>query len=438
MQDEQMDDMIRAAADQHHPTYNNMAWEKMQAKLDTQLPQKERNRKLLWIFLLFIVAGGAFYIGRYYNTKPTSNATLSSTVPAKTSNNLIQDKLQPASQNAQQINNIGNSSTNPTISNTVGVSTMAVSDNEKDDYNKPTSSKLMQGKTRTRIKSAGIAEDKTDQGDNSMVKAEEPTKEEIQVQSPVLIASSGEEKTVPTKNDSVISKDEVKATEKSIVETASFKKIKQNKKSSSNNLLGNLGLSFSVGPERSYVSKETAGATSFIYGVGLAYNFGKRITISSGFYASKKLYSADSAYYKIPSGFFPNNYRVNSIDANCKVYEIPLNLHYRFGNNPKHQWLAGAGIASFLMKKETYDYDYKYGSGTMNYHKSYSIKNENKHWLSVITISGGYQYQLNRQLSFSAMPYLKLPLSGVGFGNVKLNSAGILFTGTVKPFSRKK
>jgi hypothetical protein len=71
-----------------------------------------------------------------------------------------------------------------------------------------------------------------------------------------------------------------------------------------------------------------------------------------------------------------------------RVYEIPLSLHYRIGNNSKTSVAIRAGIASLLMKKETYDYDYKYGNGVINCHKSYSISNENKHWLSVLSLSG--------------------------------------------------
>jgi hypothetical protein len=32
-------------------------------------------------------------------------------------------------------------------------------------------------------------------------------------------------------------------------------------------------------------------------------------------------------------------------------------------------------------------------------------------------------------------PYFKLPLSGVGFGKVKLNSGGVLVTAVIKPFA---
>ena len=35
-------------------------------------------------------------------------------------------------------------------------------------------------------------------------------------------------------------------------------------------------------------------------------------------------------------------------------------------------------------------------------------------------------------------PYVKLPLTGIGYGKVKLNSGGILFSIGIKPFAAKK
>ncbi len=438
MLDEQMDDMIRAAADQHHPTYNDMAWEKMQAKLDAQLPQKEPNRKLLWIFLLFIVAGGAFFAGRHFNNNASSNASITANgIPNPDKKNEI-EKQSPAAVIAARVDNQITPATNPIISNasTVASITQLSTGNEK--LINSNASKMSRGKTRANIKPASTVAEETIESGNALVNKEQSGKVEYVIPpTPVATTGSIDEKLAHSNTDSVTNKDAVKPTEKSIAVTSTKEKEKKKQKITSTAGLHNLGLSFSVGPEKSFVSKETAGATSIIYGIGLSYNIGKRLTVASGFYAVKKIYSADSAYYKIPSGFFPANYRVNAIDANCTVYEIPLSLYYRFGNTSKHQWLLGAGISSLLMKKETYDYDYKYSTGVANYHKSYTIQNENKHWLSVLALSGGYQYQLSRQVSFSAMPYIKLPLTGVGFGKVKLNSGGILFTATVKPFYRK-
>jgi hypothetical protein len=119
------------------------------------------------------------------------------------------------------------------------------------------------------------------------------------------------------------------------------------------------------------------------------------------------------------------------------VYEIPVAVYYDFKQIKNHNWFSSIGLSSFLMKKESYDYLYKTNTGqTWNYVKI--ISNENKHYLSVITLSGGYKYKLNNRFSLIAAPYLKIPLSGIGLGKIKLNSTGLLFTIAIKPFTKKE
>lgn len=88
------------------------------------------------------------------------------------------------------------------------------------------------------------------------------------------------------------------------------------------------------------------------------------------------------------------------------------------------------------MKTEDYEYEYKTPSGQY-YKYNLAVKDQNKHYFSVLTLSAGYKYKLSRRVSLQAEPYVKLPLGGVGVGKVKLNSSGILFTATIKPFARK-
>ena len=62
MPDEEIDHIIKEAADNHHPVYNNEAWAKMKLKLDKHLPQKKDRKKLLFFLLFFLLLGGGFFI----------------------------------------------------------------------------------------------------------------------------------------------------------------------------------------------------------------------------------------------------------------------------------------------------------------------------------------------------------------------------------------
>ena len=86
------------------------------------------------------------------------------------------------------------------------------------------------------------------------------------------------------------------------------------------------------------------------------------------------------------------------------------------------------------MKKEKYKYEYVYPSGT-SYSYTHTVNNENKHYFSILTLSGGYTRKISNRLSLTAEPYIKIPLTGIGYCNVKLNSAGLLFSASFNPFN---
>ena len=49
MPDEEIDNLIRDAANQHHPPYDDKAWGKMEELLDKHLPQKKDRKKYIFL-----------------------------------------------------------------------------------------------------------------------------------------------------------------------------------------------------------------------------------------------------------------------------------------------------------------------------------------------------------------------------------------------------
>ncbi|HZI54780.1 MAG TPA: hypothetical protein VFD56_13785, partial [Chitinophagaceae bacterium] len=195
----------------------------------------------------------------------------------------------------------------------------------------------------------------------------------------------------------------------------------------------NFSVNFSMGPDLSSVDFDEPGEWSMQYGVGISYALSKKISLRTGFFTGRKIYTAGPEDYHSSYNPPPS---LQKIEANCLVYEIPVNLIYSFSARKKHNWFVAGGLSSYLMKEETYDYQYKDSWGNIRYYTSV-YKNENSHIFSVINLSGGYQYHFSDRFSLMAEPYVKLPLSGVGQGKVNLNSGGILFTAGFKPFLRK-
>jgi hypothetical protein len=196
------------------------------------------------------------------------------------------------------------------------------------------------------------------------------------------------------------------------------------------------GLSFfvSAGPDISKAQNSKAGKVTMSWGLGVAYTL-NRFTLKTGVFSANKKYWAGPDDYKL-SYTPPSSLKFMGADANCRVIEIPVKVSYNFAVKDRSNWFAGAGLSSYLMKREDYLYEYKSNTTGNSYYHSYETKNENKHYFSVMNLSGGYTYRLSKTISLSAEPYVEVPLTGIGAGKVHLNSGGLLFTVGVSPFRK--
>ena len=190
-------------------------------------------------------------------------------------------------------------------------------------------------------------------------------------------------------------------------------------------------------PDVSAVGLSKAGEVKLAYGAGFGYQVSNRFSIRAGYYKGRKVYSADPDDYDPPSNFWNYYPNLKTIDADCKVTELPISVDYRFNQNKKQSWFVSAGVSSLFMKKEVYDYYFKpnYSPNYVTYTRT--INNQNKHYFSILNLSGGYTRTIDKHFSIQAEPYFKIAMSGVGYGKVKLNSSGVLFTAIYKPFAKK-
>lgn len=183
-----------------------------------------------------------------------------------------------------------------------------------------------------------------------------------------------------------------------------------------------LTLSVFAGPDINGVNnlKNTGRGTSA--GIALTYTVLPRLSITAGAAYAKKLYSTDFANYKPRTSYtFPTN--PSMVDADCRVLDLPINLNYTVWQKKTNAVGISAGMSSYLMLREDYTYDYDYGSRPGP--ARYGIRNRNRHYLGVMNFGAEYRKQVGRDLSIGVSPYVKLPVTDIGYGNVKLESAGI-------------
>jgi hypothetical protein len=430
MLDDENDKRIKEAAEHYHPAYDDTAWEKMSQLLDEHLPRKKERRKIFLILpSLLLVAALIFFVVMNNGKKDFSNTAQTASSKNNKEKTLVEkrvlnsgEKASPSSVDSirNSLSSEENKNDNRSIAaisqrrNSISANSIHQNKDEAPFYNNDLAAKENELKQQQVSKT------------NSIDKKNEPA------------SSAGLKDSTSSKNDSITEVNENNSqTEKLTPAVAENEKekstpaIKKSKKTNSG-FTNNFGFSISAGPDISGVHRNKAGRLTAIFGAGLNYSISKKMSIRSGFYISKKIYSVDGNDYDLPGGN-PSYAYLENVNANCTVYEIPLKVDYNFKKTKRHNWFISTGLSSYLMKKENYDYYYKTVSGEI-YDKDWTINNKNKHFFSVLNFSGGYQYSFNKQFSFAAEPYINLPLKGVGEGKVKLNSGGILFTLKMKPF----
>lgn len=174
-----------------------------------------------------------------------------------------------------------------------------------------------------------------------------------------------------------------------------------------------------LGPDLNVAPSMNYGKIGFNAGILAHYYFNKHWFVTTGAVYSKKIYGATDKDYNLPSGY-PNTYGLVKVNANCDVLDIPVNANYTFLEVKNNTVSATLGISNYFMLKEKYQYIYK-TYPTMEK----TVENENQHYLAILNVGALYQHPAGRKLIIGVQPYAKIPLRGVGLGQVKLYSAGV-------------
>lgn len=183
-----------------------------------------------------------------------------------------------------------------------------------------------------------------------------------------------------------------------------------------------ISVAFNLGPDFNSTNNLIGGKGNFAVGLSVGFGLFKRLSLETGLNYGSKNYTANNYDYTFGN---PNvASKIAMIEAACKVLEIPLSASYQVFDLKKSSINLNLGLSSYLMLKEDYNFIYTAASGYNN--RLVEKKNANQHYLSVIDLSATYNIRLkNKKFAFGIEPYLKIPMSGIGEGNVPLKSSGI-------------
>jgi len=191
-------------------------------------------------------------------------------------------------------------------------------------------------------------------------------------------------------------------------------------------------LSILAAPDLTSVQKSGQSSLSGGLGIEATVILAKKLSVTTGASYAKKIYDSDFSLYK-PNTNYVFNIKPSNIHANCDVLDIPINLNYKVFDNRRNSISVSTGLSSYLMLKEKYSFSY---NGTYQGPQNFEVKNANQHYLGIANVGIEFQHKINHNLSISAKPFMKIPLTDIGYGNSRLSSTGVAISVNMNLFRR--
>lgn len=417
-----IEQVIKDAAEGYEPPFEDASWNKMEALLDKE---KERRKPLFWLWWLlplFIIGGS---VGGYLLFKDDAKSDSKDITVTEKKGSPVDDpggSVLPATENSpgkipvQPVAPGGsaNSTSYPSKDLPIDrknspVAKLAIvpGSGGNEEFQGKTSKIIdkAQGKSKVRIGAPGATGDL----ENPLVVKTEPVEDKAQPPGNVNDKPADEGRAKITEEPTTVKKEE---------QLPGKTPLQKGNRSSQSRFY----LIATAGVEGSSVDIFSIDKIAAKGGVTIGYQLGKKISLQTGFFAGSKKYIAGPGDYH-PKGGYWSTVDIIKVDANCLVYEVPLNIRYDFAEGKALKIFATTGLSSYIMKKEGYHYSYN-RSGYPHYGKADYTGNE--HLFSVLKLSAGVEKNISKTLSLHASPALSIPLAGVGDGRVKLYSSELL------------
>ncbi|MEP7278245.1 MAG: porin family protein [Bacteroidota bacterium] len=164
------------------------------------------------------------------------------------------------------------------------------------------------------------------------------------------------------------------------------------------------------------------------YDIGFlgGYQFSSHWSAYTGISYTKKKYKLKGSDYNPPRNYWTQYVQLETIEGYCRMWELPLLARYTFNPGAKTAFFVSMGMSSYFMKRQVYDYYYKTSTGPAN--TIWTNDNTFNHIFNILDLSAGIEKRVGKHISWQIEPYARIPLGGVGFGNIRLSSFGINFT----------
>lgn len=168
-------------------------------------------------------------------------------------------------------------------------------------------------------------------------------------------------------------------------------------------------------------------------GLAIQYQLTDRLSVNTGAMYSTKRYQSNASEYAWPDNW-AKDVLPEGIMGDCKMIDIPLNVRYdwllrrRGDGRAPARWFASAGLTSYFIKHEVYDYEFANPADPRIMYWGWDNQKAGmgggSFGFSNLNISAGYERPITNRLSWQVEPFMKVPLKQVGYFKIRLLSTG--------------
>jgi hypothetical protein len=194
---------------------------------------------------------------------------------------------------------------------------------------------------------------------------------------------------------------------------------------------GKLTFTFLAAPDITDSKTSVGTKISSNLGLLLTYPLSKKMSISTGAIYARKLYDYGGNVATVGQANLPW-----SLNADCYVIDVPVNVNYQILSKKNYSITLNSGVSSYFMLKEKYKFSSTDAAGVTQ-QSMLELNNQNKHLLGIANISVSIERKVSDKVSVGIQPFIKLPLTGIGYYDYNLRSRGVALSLSIKPFGSK-
>ncbi len=178
-----------------------------------------------------------------------------------------------------------------------------------------------------------------------------------------------------------------------------------------------------VAPEYTTVKYQPGSKIGFTFGGLFGYKLSKFVSVEAGIAVGKKYYTSDGKYFNSDVSWVRNWDKVLSISGYATLTEFPVTIRYNFKPSREGNFFVATGLVSYVVHQENYNYLVDKNGSQYSITKTPVVSTTN--FLSDVSVSGGYESSLGNLCNFRIEPYYRIPLKGIGIGGLPITSIGL-------------